>query len=44
LPMARVIALSMHIPQRLPLADVPRAMIVIGCAMALILAGKPLPF
>lgn len=42
--MARVIALTQTIPQRLPLADLPRAMIVIGCALALILADKPLPF
>ena len=42
--MARLVALTMTAPQRLPLMDMPRAMIVIGCALALILAGKPLPF
>ncbi len=42
--MARIIALTMTAPQRLPLFDMPRAMIVIGCALSLILAGKPLPY
>lgn len=42
--MARTIAL-LHLP--LPasaLPDIARKTIVLGCALALILAGKPLPF
>ena len=42
--MARVIALAQTAPQHLPLAELARAMIVIGCALALILAEKPLAF
>lgn len=42
--MARALAL---IPTAFPpvsLADMPRKLVVLGCAAALILAGHPLPF
>jgi len=44
--MARVIAYTVTIPQRLQVPEAPelRALVVIGCALALICAGRPLPF
>jgi hypothetical protein len=42
--MARVIALSASLPQRLGVHDAVRSMTVIGCALALILADRALPF
>ncbi|MEO7248098.1 MAG: hypothetical protein ABIW31_06550 [Novosphingobium sp.] len=42
--MTRLVARTLASPLRLPLLDMPRAMIVIGCALSLILAGKPLPY
>ncbi|WP_256385669.1 hypothetical protein [Novosphingobium sp. TH158] len=42
--MARVIALSTSLPQRLAGHDLLRAAMVSGCALALILAGRALPF
>jgi hypothetical protein len=40
--MARTIALALT--HRANFADLPRAALVIGCALALILARHPLPF
>ncbi|MFM5908154.1 MAG: hypothetical protein ACKOPO_11320 [Novosphingobium sp.] len=42
--MARVIAHAATAPQRLSAHDLARSVIVIGCALALILAGRALPF
>ncbi|MCX7285814.1 MAG: hypothetical protein NTX28_17550 [Novosphingobium sp.] len=42
--MARTIALIQTAAPAHLLADMPRKMIVLGCAVALILAGRPLPF
>jgi hypothetical protein len=37
--MARVIALA----RTAPLLDLPRSLVIVGCSLALICAGKPLP-
>jgi len=42
--MARAIALIHTATPANLLADLPRKAIVLGCAAALILAGRPLPF
>jgi hypothetical protein len=42
--MARTIALIHTTAPAHLLADLPRRLIVLGCAAALILAGRPLPF
>jgi hypothetical protein len=42
--MAKAIALARDVVPAFPSAEVARAMIVSGCALALILAGPALPF
>ncbi|MDP3549658.1 MAG: hypothetical protein Q8R81_04605 [Novosphingobium sp.] len=42
--MARTIALIHTVAPAHLLPDLPRRLIVLGCAAALILAGHPLPF
>ncbi|WP_281190390.1 hypothetical protein [Novosphingobium naphthalenivorans] len=42
--MARIVALAAHRAPRLQRLEWLRALIVTGCAMALILAKAPLPF
>ncbi|WP_255460553.1 hypothetical protein [Novosphingobium sp. ERN07] len=42
--MARTIALIHATTPANLLTDLPRRLIVLGCAAALILAGRPLPF
>ncbi len=42
--MARVIALAAIAPKRLSAHEAARSFVVIGCALALIFAGRALPF
>jgi len=42
--MARALALTLARPLRIDALEIARQLIVFGCAAALILAGKALPF
>lgn len=41
--MAKVIALAVTVPRAHQALDLLRGLVVCGCALALILAGQPLP-